>query len=116
LVTTQIWELKNLMSLFYWCLFPSSTFWILCNLIILLLLNLFTKTVYEHFPITILHLLYYRNICDRQHTVLIQYFGGPKFFTHNLLSSLFTFYQFRLLQSCLGAQPGRSPAPTCLWE
>jgi hypothetical protein len=37
------------------------------------------------------------NICDRQHTVLIQYFAGPKFFTHNLLSSLFTFCQFRLL-------------------
>ncbi len=91
LVTTQIWELKNLMSLFYWCLFPSSTFWILCNPILLLLLNLFTKTVYEHIP------LYYRNICDRQHTVLIQYLGGPKFFTHNLFSPLFTFCQFRLL-------------------
>ncbi len=55
------------------------------------------EIVYEHFPITILHFLYYRNICDRQHTVLIQYFAGPKFFTHNLLSSLFTFCQFRLL-------------------
>ncbi len=47
LVPTQIWKLKNLMSLFY-DLFPSCKFWKLCNIwIINLEINIYLKRIWK---------------------------------------------------------------------